>query len=1694
MSAGVGADPIREDEGANGKGWIDGSHGSEHCTNILVGGWDVAQWAKDLETDPGWSWVAEESRGWFFEEQGEDWVPESGFRSASGVVGLSKVTHTDFPAAHDSHDVIVFLRVDEGDLELLSHANPPNNDIEHMDSIDELEDPEAIELEWELGTRPHQIDSDPEDFFPKQFWPSKGDRVWTNGHWVFDCGHGIEEDIGGESDPQHRRTEIHPPRAIATMRNQAQTLPGTGTTPVNVTRTDLYIHGHAGFVNEILYCGPSAIVDAQSPLALPECDDVWEYPHRGTPIDADFQFDLCLPVRPSEQAIPVVTVDDDISDRSTIGEDEIPVEIEARDASYRCEHSAPGISYDQETMLRVTVPLEGTSAEPSDVYAREITAGWISPPDPPLEKFMMKATDMWLWKDVQYQRPGGLDWDPFPSDNCKCTFFWANVNQAAGGEWLRLSTYATGDMDDFEANQVCEFESCYTQEQGHMGFEGAEFGPFYARPSVALRAQSGGWGQGCVDGHYGALEDWSFFEEEDPHRDPGAVFSCRGGLNEKLPVLDQALSERTPVPSTFELGGRDWGEGYHATSVAYGDVDGDGYDELGVTRKAGTNMRFQILEDGRGGNAYEILHSGGTNWPSTAYATSIDFGDVDGDGNEEFGVTLAHEPLNDEIGYIEQQPRYILYDDTWGGYEPIHPVDPFAGSPEDPEIGGRPWGAQIQATSIAFGDVDDDGLDEVGVTRNAKSNLRFTVLDDGSPGADFEPLLSDGGESWGDSWFATSIAFGDVDSDPADEIGVTRYATDSDGMRYRIYDDHNGDDPFAGIFSGGKGWGETWATSIAFGDVDFDPAEEFAVSLKSDTWGFLIRDDGDGDDEDDDNGNFKLLHRPEGTVAGGEDNPRWEDLDGISVAMGDLTGDGEDETVLLLRYPGGQRHCENTAFWPDEPCLALFVAGDEGTDFRVLAPGDLASFILGGDFFSPTYLGDWGLFEEPWHENSYPQMVALGDANQQDEEAVAMLCGLKSNCNEATGNYRIEQVPDDDEIDDLAAVPRPGDSKSESYAIRFSMDPIPLDDEDDVTVDHEKSCQRAKDKEADREDPSTQVFRCQINVTNPEGPGIPRGVTVVDQLDEIATLVQDPWPTFELLLDDGDPPSSVFEGDQVEAFTEETQDSFSCLDHGEIHDTWFQCDLHTISKGGKAEIVYFVRYQWEDVLDLGVQFSVYAAENSVTTNCPSCSPVTTTTGIPFSGGGGDGVTWSLPGYDAPFTPPSGSFEWGHTPRVDLSELFQSPGDQAGSGVPTDADSVSLAVHRLNGGPSVHPAQGIVAVDGGPTEIETQGSGRFVVVAQPLVDGNAAGSPVGTLVGVDDAPPAPFDVRIDDGSTLSTSGLPVVDGRSATVSWDRPTDSGAGVAAYRYQVDGQDPQQIADPGTGRVSGTLTGLTPGPHRLTVVAVDGVGNERASSIDFCVGTQPTVSCGKQTLVEEGVTFEEGSEEHRMLEEIPRLVERQLEADGEIACETMGTCDLPRAASVLDGTVHVVVEGEKGIYGYEAEMESGTLIGFDVHEDPSLSDSGDAGTRVTTTVRTIRNAMNSEEPRHAVMNGLATGETDIDPDGLTESILVAAGELASRAFDKFQEDPYDLGAGESRTITLGGDPGELVGSEQGYAVFYPDDGDTPQVVDPSGVVVGQTTQGLQDLAAEPMPGSDWSPSASAGVLDPGDELGGYP
>lgn len=309
---------------------------------------------------------------------------------------------------------------------------------------------------------------------------------------------------------------------------------------------------------------------------------------------------------------------------------------------------------------------------------------------------------------------------------------------------------------------------------------------------LPLHEVGDGWG---ADEYAPAI---AFGDIDGDGRDEIAI-SRRATTGARVLVLDDAMAGFVPLWSF----GEGWGVASWVTALAFGNIDDDPAEELAFTRMAAVNERVWVVDDAAAGFAF--LARFGEDWPATVSAVGVALGDIDGDGRDEIGV----------ITDTSASDRVHVFDDAAAGFAPLWDGD-------------ETWGAASVATSIAFGDVDGDGFDELAVTRKHDINARLFLYDDAAPStAQGFGLLWQYGEGWGPGSYATGVAFGNVDGDPAEEIGLTRQATLNE--RAYVFDDAAAG--FATLQTFGESWAaNAWPTAIAFGDVDSDGRDEVALS------------------------------------------------------------------------------------------------------------------------------------------------------------------------------------------------------------------------------------------------------------------------------------------------------------------------------------------------------------------------------------------------------------------------------------------------------------------------------------------------------------------------------------------------------------------------------------------------------------------------------------------------------------------------------------------------------------------------------------------------------------------------------------------------------------------------------------------------------------------------------------------------
>jgi hypothetical protein len=255
-------------------------------------------------------------------------------------------------------------------------------------------------------------------------------------------------------------------------------------------------------------------------------------------------------------------------------------------------------------------------------------------------------------------------------------------------------------------------------------------------------------------------------------------------------------------------GGADWGSGYYATAIAFGDADGDGKDEVAVGRRANESGRYYLFDDALAPEPFKRLAIGGSPWGSGNYTTDLAFGDTDADGRDELGVTRR----------ADSDQRFEIVSYANGGFT-------------QDKAGGQIWGAGHYGSAIAFGNVDNDPGEEVLVGRVATESSRFYVLDDQS--GQFA-VLDSGGDTWGSGYYTVGVALADVDGDKLDEVIVARNA--GEHGRYYVNDDQVAG--FAPLTVTGvpllDGIG---ATDVAAGDVDGNGKADLIITYDEDQEG-----------------------------------------------------------------------------------------------------------------------------------------------------------------------------------------------------------------------------------------------------------------------------------------------------------------------------------------------------------------------------------------------------------------------------------------------------------------------------------------------------------------------------------------------------------------------------------------------------------------------------------------------------------------------------------------------------------------------------------------------------------------------------------------------------------------------------------------------------------------------------------------
>lgn len=176
--------------------------------------------------------------------------------TAEGTIRESFANFYDNPYVHSTHDVNFYVELDPKYQDLHSQWNAVESINGRLTQL--------MEMEWEIG------------YFATDYWPQQGDRVWMMGRHIWDCGH----------DPYH--SELHPP-LIAAFTSYEPGVFGANST----VGQDSVSHVSSTNVTRVHYRSQHYKFQ-------------WNFP-----VDQVFDFDVRLPAKPSDNAVPAYEFLDD---------------------------------------------------------------------------------------------------------------------------------------------------------------------------------------------------------------------------------------------------------------------------------------------------------------------------------------------------------------------------------------------------------------------------------------------------------------------------------------------------------------------------------------------------------------------------------------------------------------------------------------------------------------------------------------------------------------------------------------------------------------------------------------------------------------------------------------------------------------------------------------------------------------------------------------------------------------------------------------------------------------------------------------------------------------------------------------------------------------------------------------------------------------------------------------------------------------------------------------------------------------------------------------------------------------------------------------------------------------------------------------------------------------------------------------
>lgn len=288
-------------------------------------------------------------------------------------------------------------------------------------------------------------------------------------------------------------------------------------------------------------------------------------------------------------------------------------------------------------------------------------------------------------------------------------------------------------------------------------------------------------------------------------------------------------------------------DGIWGGSVAFSDVNSDGTNDVLIT---GQNQSFAYISklytnDGFG-NFTEVI-----NTPFDGVrSSSIAFSDVNNDGTNDVLIT-------GENSFDEQISKLYINDGAGNFIEIIN--TPFEG---------------VSAGSVAFSDVNGDGVDDLLITGRSSSSGRISKLYINDGTGNFTEMID---TPFDGVWFS-SIAFADVNGDGTKDLFITGENNSSPNISKLYINDGMGnftevlDTPFDGV----------WGGSIAFSDVDGDGSKDLLIT---------------GENNSDEDISKLYINDRFGNFTEVLDTP-FDGVRSSSIAFSDVNGDGREDLLI----------------------------------------------------------------------------------------------------------------------------------------------------------------------------------------------------------------------------------------------------------------------------------------------------------------------------------------------------------------------------------------------------------------------------------------------------------------------------------------------------------------------------------------------------------------------------------------------------------------------------------------------------------------------------------------------------------------------------------------------------------------------------------------------------------------------------